>query len=164
LPDENSQAGIANRGLIAMIKKILIAVDGSKHSLASVEFGGEIAKGVGAHILLYHVVKPYSLPDSLRKFAKAEHMPTFDPELLRKGAQYLLAGALDAARKAGVKDVEMETEEGPIARSIVERAKSYKADLIVIGARGMGDLGGILRGGVSYRVETLANCPVLVVQ
>jgi nucleotide-binding universal stress UspA family protein len=147
-----------------MIKKILIAVDGSKHSLACVEFAAEIAKGVGAQILLYHVVKPYSLPESLQKFAKAEHMPTFDPELLRKGAQYLLAGALDAARKAGIKDVELETEEGPIARSIIDRAISYKADLIVIGSRGMGDLGGMLRGGVSHRVETLAKCPVLVVK
>ena len=147
-----------------MIKKILIAVDGSRHSLASVTFGAEIAKGVGAQLLLYHVVKPYSLPDSLRKFAKAEHMQTFDPELLRKGAQYLLSGALDAARAAGVREVEIETDEGPIARSIIERAKSYKADLIVIGSRGMGDMEGILRGGVSHRVETLAKCPVLVVK
>ena len=147
-----------------MIKKILIAVDGSKHSLASVTLGAEIAKGSGATLLLFHVVKPYSLPDALRKFAKAEHMPTFDPELLRKGAQYLLSGALDAARKAGVKDVEIETEEGPIARSIVERAKSYKADLIVLGSRGMGDMEGMLRGGVSHRVETMAKCSVLVVK
>ncbi len=147
-----------------MIKKILVAVDGSRHSLESVAIAAEIAKGVGAQLLLYHVVKPYSLPESLRKFAKAEHMQTFDPELLRKGAQYLLSGALDAARKAGIKDVEMETEEGPIARSIVDRAKTYKADLIVIGSRGMGDLEGMLRGGVSHRVETMAKCPGLVVK
>jgi nucleotide-binding universal stress UspA family protein len=147
-----------------MIKKILIAVDGSKHSLSSVEYGAEIAKGLDAQVLLYHVVKPYSLPESLRQFAKAEHMQTFDPELLRKGAQYLLAGALDAARKAGLKNVEIETDEGPIARSIVDRAKSFKADLIVIGSRGMGDVEGMLRGGVSHRVETMAKCPVLVVK
>ena len=147
-----------------MIKKILIAVDGSKHSLTSVAFGSEIAKAVDAQVLLYHVVKPYKLPEALRVFAKAEHMATFDPELLRKGAQYLLAGALSEARKAGVKDVEIETDEGPIARSIIDRAKSFKADLIVIGSRGMGDMEGILRGGVSHRVETLAKCPVLVVK
>jgi len=147
-----------------MIKKILIAVDGSKHSLNSVSFGAEIAKALGAQVLLYHVVKPYKLPESLRVFAKAEHLTTFDPELLRKGAQYLLAGALSEARKAGLKDVEIETEEGPIARSIIDRAKSFKADMIVIGSRGMGDMEGILRGGVSHRVETLAKCPVLVVK
>ena len=147
-----------------MIKKILIAVDGSKHSISCVKFGAEIAKGLGAEVLLYHVVKPYSLPDSLKAFAKSEHMATFDPELLRKGAEYLLAGARDEARKAGLKDVKIETEEGPIARSIVDRAKSFKADMIVIGSRGMGDLGGMLRGGVSHRVETMAKCPVLVIK
>ena len=147
-----------------MIKKILIAVDGSKHSLSSVAVGAEIAKAVGAQVLLYHVVKPYKLPDALRVFAKAEHMQTFDPELLRKGAQYLLAGALSEARKAGVKDVAIETDEGPIARSIIDRSKTFKADMIVIGSRGMGDMEGLLRGGVSHRVETLAECPVLVVK
>jgi nucleotide-binding universal stress UspA family protein len=147
-----------------MINKILIAVDGSRHSLKSVQYGAGIAKGLGAEVLLYHVVKPYRLPESLKKIAKAEHMATFDPDLLRKGAQYLLAGALDAARKAGLKDVKIETEEGPIARSIVDRAKSYKADMIVIGSRGMGDMEGMLRGGVSHRVETLSKCPVLVVK
>jgi len=147
-----------------MIKKILIAVDGSKHSLSCVAYGARIAKAMDAEVLLYHVVKPYNLPDSLRVFAKAEHLQTFDPELLRKGAQYLLAGALSEARKAGLKDVEMETEEGPIARSIVKRANAYKADMIVIGSRGMGDMEGMLRGGVSSRVETLSKCPVLIVK
>ncbi len=147
-----------------MISKILIAVDGSRHSLKGVEYGAEVAKGLGAEVLLYHVVKPYNLPDSLKKFATAEHMATIDADLLKKGAQYLLAGALGAARKAGLKEVEIETDEGPIARTIVARAKSFKADLIVIGSRGMGDVEGLLRGGVSHRVEMLAKCPVLVVK
>jgi nucleotide-binding universal stress UspA family protein len=147
-----------------MIKKILIAVDGSNHSLKSVEFGAEVAKSLGAEVLLYHVVKPYRLPDALKKFAQAEHMATIDADLLKKGAQFLLAGALDTARKAGVKEVEIEVEEGPIARSIIARAKSLKADLIVIGSRGMGDVEGLLRGGVSQRVETMAKCPVLIVK
>lgn len=147
-----------------MIQKILIAVDGSKHSLKSVKYGAEIATSLGAKVLLFHVVKPYHLPDSLRTFAQAEHMATIDADLLKKGAQYLLAAALDEARKAGLSEVEMDTEEGPIARTIVSRAKSYKADLIVIGSRGMGDLEGMLRGGVSHRVETLAKCPILIVK
>ncbi len=100
----------------------------------------------------------------MRAFAKAEHMATIDADLLRKGAQILLAGALDVARAAGVKDVEIESEEGNIARGIVARAESLKADLIVVGSRGMGDVEGLLRGGVSHRVETLAKCPVLVVK
>ncbi len=147
-----------------MINKILIAVDGSNHSVKSVEFGAEVAKGLGAEVLLYHVVKPYQLPDSLKEFAKAEHMAAIDADLLMRGAKHLLARSLDAARKIGLKDVSIETDEGPIARSIVSKAESFGADLIVIGSRGMGDLEGMLRGGVSHRVETLAKCPVTVVK
>jgi len=147
-----------------MVKKILIAVDGSKHALKSVEFGAEIAKGMGAEVLLFHVVKPYNLPESLKKFAEVEHMATIDADLLKIGAQHLLASANDVAKSAGLKNVEIEAEEGPIARTIVARAKSFKADMIIIGSRGMGDIEGILRGGVSHRVEVLAKCPVLVVK
>jgi len=146
------------------IAKILVAVDGSKHSINSVEYAATIASATGAKLLLYHVVKPYNLPDALKSFAKAEHMATFDADLLRQGAKYLLAGAKDAAHRCGVRDPELEVDEGPIARSIVERAKSFKADMIVIGSRGMGDIEGMLRGGVSHRVETMAKCPVLVVK
>ena len=146
------------------IKKILVAVDGSKHSIKCVELAAAIAKPTGAQMLLFHVIKPYRLPDALKRYAKDEHIPTFDADLLRKGADYLLAGARDAARRGGVRDPELEVEEGPIARSIAGRAKSYHADLVVIGSRGMGDLEGMLRGGVSHRVETLAKCPVLVVK
>jgi len=38
-----------------MIKKILVAVDGSKHSLKSVEMAAQIAKGLDAKVLLFHV-------------------------------------------------------------------------------------------------------------
>ena len=89
-------------------------------------------------------------------------MATIDADLLEKGFQFLLAGPLDIARKAGLKEVEIEVKEAPIARSIVARAKSFKADLIVIGSRGMGGVEGLLRGGVSRRVEILAKCPVPV--
>lgn len=147
-----------------MVNKILIAVDGSKHALKSVEFGAEIAKSMNAEVLLFHVVKPYNLPESLKKFAEVEHMATIDADLLKIGAQHLLTAAHDVAKAAGLKDVEIEAEEGPIARTIVARSESFKADMIIIGSRGMGDIEGMLRGGVSHRVEVLAKCPVLVVK
>ena len=52
-------------------------------------------------------------------------MATIDADLLNQGAKYLLAGALDIAHGAGLKDVDIETKEGPIARTIVERAKIF---------------------------------------
>ncbi len=37
-------------------------------------------------------------------------------------------------------------------------------DLIVIGTRGLSDLGGIVFGSVSHKVLQLATCPCLVVK
>lgn len=146
-----------------MISKILIAVDGSKHSLKGVECGAEIAAATNAEVILLNVVKKMAIPEGLREFAKAEHIYGMDIDLLKRGAQFTLDKAMDAARRAGVKKVELEVEEGPIARTIVARAKHHRVDMIVVGSRGMGDIEGALRGGVSSRVGILAKCPVLVV-
>jgi nucleotide-binding universal stress UspA family protein len=147
-----------------MISKILIAVDGSNHSLKGVEYGAEIAAAIKARVILLNVVKKTVIPESLREFAKAEHIYGMDIDLLKRGAQFMLDKALDSVRRAEVKNVEFEVEEGPVARTIVARAKHHRVDMIVIGSRGMGDIEGALRGGVSHRVGILANCPVLVVK
>ncbi len=147
-----------------MISKILVGVDGYKHSLKGVEYASQIAAAIGAKVILLHVVKYRGLPDGLREFAKAEHITSPDIDLLKRGAQHLLTGALDIAHAAGVQDAQVEVAEGPIARSIVAVAKANDIDMIVVGSRGMGDIEGALRGGVSHRVELLAKCPVLVVK
>ena len=79
-------------------------------------------------------------------------------------AKQMLAGEAEKARSAGVNSVDVEVDKGPVARRIIAAAKRIDADMIVLGSRGMGDLEGLLRGGVSHRVETLAKCPVLVVK
>lgn len=146
-----------------MISKILIAVDGSKHSLKGVECGAEIAAATNAEVILLNVVKKMAIPEGLREFAKAEHIYGMDIDLLKRGAQFTLDKAMDLTRRAGVKKVEIEVEEGPIARTIVARAQHHRVNMIVVGSRGMGDIEGALRGGVSSRVGILAKCPVLVV-
>jgi nucleotide-binding universal stress UspA family protein len=53
--------------------------------------------------------------------------------------------------------------EGHLARGIVESAASMNADVIVMGARGRSDFGGLFLGGVTQRVLHLAERPVIVV-
>ena len=147
-----------------MISKILVAVDGSAHSMKAVDIAAQIAAGLGASVVLLHVIKQVTVPDAIKEFAKAEHLPEIDADILERGGQHLLSVARDKARSAGVKDVKTELSGGPVARTIVARAKDDGCDMIVLGSRGMGDIEGMLRGGVSHRVEILAKCPVLVVK
>ena len=147
-----------------MISKILIAVDGSSHSVKAVEYGAEIAAATKADVILLYVVKEYAIPEAVREFARAEHVFGMDIDLLKRAAQFILDKAVEAARKAGVNNIEVEVEEGMVARTIANRAEHHRVSLLVLGSRGMGDLEATLRGGVSHRVGLIAKCPVLVVK
>jgi nucleotide-binding universal stress UspA family protein len=59
-------------------------------------------------------------------------------------------------------EVKVEACFGHPAAEIVAFAKSSGADLIVVGACGMGTLGDLLLGSVSDRVAHSAPCPVLI--
>jgi nucleotide-binding universal stress UspA family protein len=53
---------------------------------------------------------------------------------------------------------------GPLARTIVRRARHANADLIIIGSRGLSDIRGFLLGSVSRQIASSAPCSVLVVK
>jgi nucleotide-binding universal stress UspA family protein len=51
---------------------------------------------------------------------------------------------------------------GHVAKTIVETAREYRADVIVLGSRGRGDLTALLLGSVAHKVIHLADRPVLI--
>ena len=53
---------------------------------------------------------------------------------------------------------------GDPAEAILEVAESVHADLIVVGARGLGLVGRFIRGSVSTKVAHHSSCDVLVVE
>lgn len=147
-----------------MIKKLLIALDGSDHSLKAVDFASEIAASLKATLIILNVVKSQEIPKGLREYADLEHIPGLDIDILKKVAGDLVANTQIRAKEKGVGDVVGEVEEGPVARTIIARAKHHDADMIVVGSRGFGNIEATLRGGVSHRVELLAKCPVLTIR
>jgi nucleotide-binding universal stress UspA family protein len=150
-----------------MISKILVAVDGSAHSMKAVDYASEIGNGLGAELILLYVAKFDRALKAMSEMARVEKLPNREPdmlEILKRGGSAVLEKAAERAKSAGVSKVHIEVEEGPVARTIVARAKHHDVDLIVVGSRGMGDVEGLLRGGVSHRVEILAKCPVMVVK
>lgn len=150
-----------------MINKILVAVDGSSHSLKAVEMAAAIATGCDAELLILTVVKPHQpkrISQELSAYAKLEHLGVADLDAMMSLSADLVAHAENTARDAGVKTISKKIESGPAARTIVQIAKTSQADMIVIGSRGLGNIEATLRGGVSHRVELLAKCSVLTVK
>ncbi len=132
--------------------------------MKAANLGSQIAAAMSVDLVLLHVVRQEKASNAIHEFAKTEQFPGSEIEKIMQSAQAILEGIADKARSAGVKSAQVEVEKGPVARTIIATAERTDSDMIVIGSRGMGDLEGLLRGGVSHRVETLAKCPVLVVK
>ena len=147
-----------------MINTLLVALDGSNHSLKAVDYTSEIAAALKAKVIILNVVKSQEFPEGLREYAKLEHVTGTDMEVLKKIAGHLVADAERRAKEKGVDDIVGEVEEGPVARTIIARAQHHNVDMIVVGSRGLGNIEATLRGGVSHRVELLATCPVLTIK
>ena len=72
----------------------------------------------------------------------------------------------EALEAVGQVPCSLETEqlEGPVAEAVLTAVEARPVDLIVMGARGLGRLRGLLLGSQSQKVVAHAPCPVLVVK
>ena len=137
-----------------MLEKILLAVDMSDHARKAVPAAAELAKAGGGtvHVLhvreLYYPVPPTVVGDS--------------PE----EAQQLVDSVVEELKKTGVTaDGAVRTSTGGSPASILlEQAREVGAGMVVLGSRGLSNLGGLLLGSVANKVVQLSSCPVLVVR
>jgi nucleotide-binding universal stress UspA family protein len=93
------------------------------------------------------------------------HLPgaaTFDPQYGEKNAQAALEAFLGSALGADDPNVSTVVVNDLPARALIDQAEA--AELLVVGARGLGGLQGLLLGSVSQRCLTHAGCPTVVVR
>lgn len=149
------------------MKRILVAVDGSRSSKRAVIFAAKVANATGGYLLVVHVIPKVSygfvpvptsstiLPTGFRSWERHA----------RKHSQNIVDNAVSSAEREGakVKKVLLETFSST-AEGIVSWARRDKADLIVIGTRGLGRLRGLLLGSVSTNVIAQSQCPVVAVK
>lgn len=147
-----------------MFANILCAVDGSDHALKAAKAASELAAKLGAKLTFLTVSKEIKMSDELKHYMEIEHLSGQPQYVLDDYTEQVLDQAQDAARDAGVKNVKTEVLVGQPARSIVRYAERIKADAIVLGGRGQGDLEALLLGSVSYKVNNLATCTCITVK
>ncbi len=136
--------------------RVLIATDGSDDGGKAVQWVRNLPLPPGSVIRVLTVV---SLPPS------ALDIPTvreFNQRLLEGARQVAVdAGTVLAARGA---TAELRTREGEPRGTIVQEAAEWPADLVVVGARGLGAVGRFFMGSVSTAVVHGVSCPVAVVR
>lgn len=146
-----------------MYTTIVVGTDGSEHSLDAVRRAGEIARLAGLESV--HVVSactPMSPTDMQRLEAELpdEFHSLINPRL---DAYNHLRLATKELVDVGVTPVEHALDGDP-SNAILDVADNQSADLIVVGARGLGALARFVRGSVSTRVAHHSTCDVLIVE
>ena len=175
---------------MANIKRILVPVDGSPHSVKAAELASDLATKYEAEILLLHVLLRGHMPDGLKKAIEVEvgarqaanasnlvNMPQqimarvtdkkttqLSLEALDVIAKYVLSQVTSLCREKGVSKVTGRVEEGNPAKIILDVADSAGVDMIVMGSRGLSELKGILVGSVSQKVSQLSSCTCVTVK
>lgn len=145
-----------------MYQRILVPVDGSATANLGLTEAIKLAKLTGARLLLMHAVDIAAV--SITPDASAALPQLFDA--LRESGTALLAKARTSADAA---DVPAETRlvdtlAGRVSDLIVDTAKAWHADLIVIGTHGRRGMTRLLIGSDAEQVVRTATVPVLLVR
>jgi len=141
--------------------KILLATDGSEHGKRSIE---EVLK-LSATMSTPAQMHVLNVQESPVVYGTAEvYLPYEKAEQLVKAAGQKIADDTAAAlRNAGL-EASAEVAVGPVAPTIVRRARELGCDLIVMGTRGMGAIGNLVLGSVATKVINLSDIPVMLVR
>ena len=153
---------IETAGERRMYGKILVPVDGSETSIAGLEEAIQIAKLVGGKIRILHVVNELIIDYA---FGSGLYANTVI-ESMRSDGQKILNQAEALARQRGFEPeaVLIESIGGPAAQFIVEQAKEWPADLIVMGTHGRRGLRRLALGSDAEMVLRGTTTSVLLVR
>jgi nucleotide-binding universal stress UspA family protein len=124
--------------------KVILAVDGSEHSLAATRYLTNLPISPGCKICVLTVLDTPHTPRRQLLLAALEQ-------------------ACDILRENHM-DIEYGLLHGHPAASLVDFADDYHPNLIVLGAKGLRATLGILLGGIAQQVAEYANWPVLVIR
>lgn len=142
------------------MKTILAAVDGSAGAERALQRAVELSRAFNAKLVIA-TVSELADKNDLRKFGEAEHAQIGD--ILEAESRKLLMRARSAAEQERGREVTCRSKAGDPAGGILEVAAETKADVIVAGKRGRGQLAGLLLGSVSQKLVSLAPCAVMIV-
>jgi nucleotide-binding universal stress UspA family protein len=141
--------------------RILLAIDGSEHSLDAARAVQHLAPA--EELLVLHVadVPSQFYPMMMPEVALELHQQA-EQQLREDGERFLQTVISLLPPKVG--RVSKRLELGSSAETILSIAEEERIDLIVLGARGLGQVRELVMGSVSHRVLMHARCSVLLVK
>jgi nucleotide-binding universal stress UspA family protein len=142
---------------VVVVKKVLVAVDGSEHSKKAVDLAIDMAKKWRAGIVLIHVKEERGVPEGLEEWMKLEGVRSFADyfEMACRSDQFL--GEAEERIKTARQKVERICVNGDPADEILKAAEIRNVDMIIMGSRGLGRFSRSFMGSVSTKVCNHAN-------
>ncbi len=146
-----------------MFRRILVPVDYSEHSRASVRVAVDLAQKLGASVDIAHVWdRPTYVSDAVMvRRPGEEHRSLAD--LIRENAEKDMSDFLAGLELPEGVPVTQCMWSGEPAQRLVEEAKTGGYDLIVVGTHGRAGVLHLLLGSTAERLIRLSPVPVLVV-
>jgi nucleotide-binding universal stress UspA family protein len=146
---------------VGSFRTILVGTDGSESSFRAVERAAAVSADANATLLIVSAYTQMSDRDSRRA---AEVLGEESYKVMgAHPAEDILREAADVARKAGATNVETVAQSGDPVDVLVKVLDDRKADLCVVGNRGLNSLAGRLLGSVPANISHRASCDVLIV-
>lgn len=139
-----------------MYKKVLLAADGSEHSIRAAHHAAALVKGQeDGHVDIVNVIDVEQSKSDVLKYGDTALM-----DLKRKEA---LAPIEEIFKEASL-SYEIHFKHGDPGPTIVRFANERKYDCVVLGSRGLNPFQTMVLGSVSHKVMKRVNGPVMVVK
>jgi nucleotide-binding universal stress UspA family protein len=145
-----------------MIGSIVVGTDGSDTAKEAVRQATELAKALDASV---HLVSAYEPIGEGRLREERQQVPD-DMQWMVNPREDVDATLRDAGSDIEAAGVQVETyaREGDPADAILDVAEEKKADLIVVGNKGMTGAKRFLLGSVPNKVSHHAPCSVMIIR
>ncbi|WP_018933038.1 universal stress protein [Gracilibacillus lacisalsi] len=138
-----------------MYQKILLAADGSDHSIRAASHAVKVAQiDQGKIDIVYAVDGKTSKEDVLHGLDKYE---------VKKERQEKLLPVIEVIEEAGL-ECETHVVHGEPGPAIVDFANRNEYDFVVVGSRGLNQVQTMILGSVSHKIAKRVHCPVLIVK
>lgn len=144
------------------IRRILIPLDFSDDSLNALKYACELARPLGAELLILYVLEPIYFATPADVYATNTNLAMLMDEQRGVGSQQLARISAELTKKGQRARTVLKT--GSPAHVIVDTAKTARADLIVMATHGRTGLAHLVMGSVAEKVVRTAACPVLTVR
>ena len=144
-----------------MYQRILVPIDGSSNSERALREAINFAQFHHAQLMVVHVLEDIHYAEMENYIDYAELMKSF-----KDSARKMLEKAVQAARQANVEVTEklLVASDRRVAHVLVEEARQWPAELIIIGTHGRSGFNRLLLGSIAESVLRLSPVPVLLIR